>query len=238
MVPAAHGVLLAHGVDLLHLAEQIAQIVHIVQMQVEQAAAAVFRLAVPLAPQRMHRQAAGPGIFHHAQLARVVQLLGLDIFRPEAHRLPHGKLHPRIGDGGQHPLQRFHGEGDRLFADDVLFVLCRQQHILLVEEGGQADVHHIHRLGGQHGFAVGVPGAAGGLGQRAPGGLSQVAHGGDLDVLHCLIGGQVGLAHEPRAYDRYIDQIGIPLSALVFCKALTAQSRGLSDTPPNPVRRC
>ena len=238
MVPAAHIVLLPHRIDLPDLAEEIAQIIHIVQVQVEQAAAAVFRLAVPLAPQRMDRQAAGPGVLHGAQFARVKQLLGLHILRPEAHRLPHGKLYACLGNSGQHPVQRFHGEGDRLFADDVFFVLCAQQHILLVEEGGQADVHHVHRLGGQHGLTVGVPGVAGGLGQRLARRFAQVAHSGDLDVFHCLIGGQVGLAHEPRAYDRYIDQNGIPLSALMSCKALTAQSRGLSGIPPNLARRC
>ena len=41
MVPAADAVLVADGIDLLHLAEQVAQIINIMQVQIEQASAAV-----------------------------------------------------------------------------------------------------------------------------------------------------------------------------------------------------
>ena len=56
MVPAADVVLVADGIDLLHLAEQVAQIINIMQVQIEQASAAVFGTAIPLAPGGMFRK--------------------------------------------------------------------------------------------------------------------------------------------------------------------------------------
>ena len=46
MVPAAHVVFLAHGVDLLHLAEQVAQIINIMQVQIKQAVEALYNVHV------------------------------------------------------------------------------------------------------------------------------------------------------------------------------------------------
>lgn len=52
MVPAADAVLVADGIDLLHLAEQVAQIINIMQVQIEQASAAVFGTAIPTRSRR------------------------------------------------------------------------------------------------------------------------------------------------------------------------------------------
>ena len=105
MVPAADVVLVADGIDLLHLAEQVAQIINIMQVQIEQASAAVFGTAIPLAPGGMLRKAAGTGLLNRSQSPCFYHFLGPDVFRPETDDLSHGKLNTGLFGSGNHTVK-------------------------------------------------------------------------------------------------------------------------------------
>ena len=192
--------------------------VQIVDVQIEgdQPALALVKEPAALGPLRtggqpLEHRVQGPavGALPH-QLPQHLHLPG------ELEHLGHIEVYPLLLRQGEHGLGIRPGEGAGLFHDGGLAQGEALHHVVSVEEGGGADVHHVHAAGiHQVGDAL-IAGHAplGGPLPPGGGGVYHARHGAAVQVEIVAV---VHGAHAARAHDSDVDH----------GRHLTGRSRGL-----------
>ena len=84
-----------------------------------------------------------------AELVVVDVILESDELRPPARHLAHHEAHAVFLAGGDHAVEGFERERDRLFAQNVAAAARRLDDVFLVQIGGNANAHHIEFFRGQ-----------------------------------------------------------------------------------------